>query len=126
MFLVNNAAVLCGEWWETCPMDAFYDTMEANYFGCVRTTRAVVPHMKERRSGRIIQIASILGFHGKYFELNYWNTYVHARRQDNCRSGECGVGTVGSCQSDTSPIIIGDELFIVNCYHKKLIIKHLQ
>ncbi|XP_072047647.1 retinol dehydrogenase 8-like [Amphiura filiformis] len=59
---VNNAGIISTQWWETAPMESFYDVMEVNYFGCVRMTKAVVPHMKRRRSGRIIQISSVLGF----------------------------------------------------------------
>ncbi|XP_072046050.1 retinol dehydrogenase 8-like [Amphiura filiformis] len=59
--LVNNAGIFSTEWWETGPMESFYDNMEVNYFGCVRMTKAVVQHMKERRSGRIIQVSSLLG-----------------------------------------------------------------
>ncbi|XP_072028494.1 retinol dehydrogenase 8-like [Amphiura filiformis] len=61
--LVNNAAVTSGEWWETGPMQTFYDIMEVNYFGSVRMTKTVVPYMKEKRCGRILQFSSILGFH---------------------------------------------------------------
>jgi short-subunit dehydrogenase len=61
--LVNNAGfgVAPGAAEESSMAQArsIFDT---NFFGIVRMTRAVVPHMRRRRAGRIINIGSVLGF----------------------------------------------------------------
>lgn len=60
--LVNSAGVtLLGATEETsiAEAQALFDT---NVFGILRTTQAALPHMRAQRSGRIINISSVLGF----------------------------------------------------------------
>lgn len=60
--LVNSAGVtLLGATEETSIAEAqtLFDT---NLFGLLRTTKAVLPHMREQRSGRIVNVSSVLGF----------------------------------------------------------------
>lgn len=60
--LVNSAGVtLLGAAEETSIAEAqtLFDT---NLFGILRTLKAVLPHMREQRAGRIVNISSVLGF----------------------------------------------------------------
>ncbi|MEC5317713.1 oxidoreductase [Brenneria populi subsp. brevivirga] len=60
--LVNSAGVtLLGATEETsiAEAQALFDT---NLFGLLRTIQTVLPYMREQRSGRIVNISSVLGF----------------------------------------------------------------
>jgi NAD(P)-dependent dehydrogenase (short-subunit alcohol dehydrogenase family) len=59
--LVNNAGRECRGAVEELPLAAFRATMETNYFGAVRCIQAVLPQMRERRSGCIINVSSVAG-----------------------------------------------------------------
>ncbi|HKE15335.1 MAG TPA: oxidoreductase [Kofleriaceae bacterium] len=59
--LVNNAGFsIIGAVEETGDED-LRATMELMFFGAVATTREVLPHMRERRSGTIVQLTSVGG-----------------------------------------------------------------
>jgi NAD(P)-dependent dehydrogenase (short-subunit alcohol dehydrogenase family) len=61
--LVNNAGfnVAAGGAEESSIQQA-QDIFDTNFFGMVRMTVAVVPHMRQQGSGRIVNIGSVLGF----------------------------------------------------------------
>jgi NAD(P)-dependent dehydrogenase (short-subunit alcohol dehydrogenase family) len=59
--LVNNAGVERAGSVEELPLAAFRQVMETNYFGAVRCIQAVVPHMRKRKSGCIINVTSVGG-----------------------------------------------------------------
>jgi NAD(P)-dependent dehydrogenase (short-subunit alcohol dehydrogenase family) len=59
--VVNNAGVgVAGAAEESSVVQA-QDVFDINVFGAIRVTRAVLPHMRGRRAGRIINISSVLG-----------------------------------------------------------------
>jgi short-subunit dehydrogenase len=47
---------------------------ETNLFGAIRMIRAVLPHMREQRSGRIINVGSIVGLIPTPFMALYAST----------------------------------------------------
>jgi NAD(P)-dependent dehydrogenase (short-subunit alcohol dehydrogenase family) len=59
--LVNNAGIEAAGSIEEEPLDDYQATMETNYFGVIRCIKAVVPEMRKRRSGTIINISSVAG-----------------------------------------------------------------
>ena len=59
--LVNNAGWAGGAPLEIVPEDQHRAMFEANYFGAIRMIQAVLPHMRERRSGTIVNLTSIAG-----------------------------------------------------------------
>jgi NAD(P)-dependent dehydrogenase (short-subunit alcohol dehydrogenase family) len=59
--LVNNAGIERHGSVEELAMEDFRAVMETNYFGALRCIRQVVPHMRERGSGCIINVSSVAG-----------------------------------------------------------------
>jgi len=59
--LVNNAGIEVFGSIEELSIDHFRTAMETNYFGALRCIKAVVPEMRVRRSGTIINVSSVAG-----------------------------------------------------------------
>jgi NAD(P)-dependent dehydrogenase (short-subunit alcohol dehydrogenase family) len=61
--VVNNAGFgVAPSGAEESSIEQAQSIFDTNFFGVVRMTRAVVPHMRRQGSGRIINMGSVLGF----------------------------------------------------------------
>ena len=60
--LVNNAGVGAAGAAEEFSIARTQDVFDINVYGVMRMTKAVVPHMRARRHGRIINVSSLGGF----------------------------------------------------------------
>jgi NAD(P)-dependent dehydrogenase (short-subunit alcohol dehydrogenase family) len=59
--LVNNAGYGLAGTLEEATDEELRDQFETNLFGTLRLTRAVLPHLRQQRSGRILVLSSIAG-----------------------------------------------------------------
>ena len=69
--LVNNAGYAIFGALEDIALHEIREQFETNFFGPVRTIKAVIPIMKKQKSGKIINISSMVGRFGVPFNSAY-------------------------------------------------------
>jgi NAD(P)-dependent dehydrogenase (short-subunit alcohol dehydrogenase family) len=69
--LVNNAGFAVGGFAEDIRLEELRLQFETNFFGAVAMTKAVLPVMRQQRSGHIIQVSSISGLQGAISVSSY-------------------------------------------------------
>ena len=86
--LINNAGIgITGSVEETA-IDDLKRVFEINFFGMVRTIQKVLPVMRKRQSGTIINISSIAGYTGLPFRGYYSATKSAVMRMSEALSSE--------------------------------------
>ena len=70
-FLVNNAGITVDKTVRKMTPDDWHNVLNVNLFGAFAMTKAVLEHMIERGSGRIVNISSVIGETGNVGQANY-------------------------------------------------------
>jgi 3-oxoacyl-(acyl-carrier-protein) reductase len=70
-FLVNNAGITIDKSIRKMTGDDWQKVLNVNLFGAFCMTKAVLEHMIERGSGRIVNISSVIGETGNIGQANY-------------------------------------------------------
>ena len=73
--LINNGGISVRGAVADTVMDTHRRVMEVNYFGMVNLTRCLLPHMRERGSGRVVQVSSLQGL----FALPHRSAYCASK-----------------------------------------------
>ena len=69
--LINNAGVGITGPLEEIPTSEIKNNFETNFFGPIEVMKAVLPHMRQQKSGLIINITSIAGYMGLPYRSVY-------------------------------------------------------
>ena len=70
-FLINNAGITVDKTVRKMTADDWHNVLNVNLFGAFAMTKAVLEHMIERGSGRIVNISSVIGETGNVGQANY-------------------------------------------------------
>lgn len=70
-YLINNAGINIDRTVRRMTIDEWHSVMRVNISGCFYMVKAVLEHMIERGSGRIVSISSIIGETGNVGQANY-------------------------------------------------------
>lgn len=70
-YLVNNAGITVDKTVRKMSHDDWHNVLDVNLFGAFAMTKAVIEHMIERGSGRIVNISSVIGQTGNVGQANY-------------------------------------------------------
>jgi 3-oxoacyl-[acyl-carrier protein] reductase len=121
--LVNNAGVLVAKPFEELTLADWDRTMATNLRSLFLVTREVLPEMRRRRQGTIVNVASLAGRNGfvggtaytasKHAVLGFSRSLMLEVRRDNVRVVAICPGSVGTAMLRDQPLLKADPAKIL-------------
>jgi 3-oxoacyl-[acyl-carrier protein] reductase len=121
--LVNNAGVLVAKPFEELTLADWDRTMATNLRSLYLVTREVLPEMRRRRHGTIVNVASLAGRNGfvggtaytasKHAVLGFSRSLMLEVRRDNVRVVAICPGSVGTAMLRDQPLLKADPAKIL-------------
>lgn len=111
--LINSAGISQADYFENIDDAAFDRIMRVNLYGTRNTIAAVVPVMKQRGSGHIVNVASVAGIIGVFGFTGYCASKFAVIGLSEALRGELrphGIGVSVLCPPDTdTPMLLGEN-----------------
>jgi 3-oxoacyl-[acyl-carrier protein] reductase len=121
--LVNNAGVLIAKPFLELTVDEFDRTMATNVRSLFLVTRAVLPGMRARRRGDVVNVASLAGRNGfaggtaytasKHAVLGFSRSLMLETRKDGIRVVAVCPGSVATAMLQDQPMLKADQAKIL-------------
>ncbi len=106
--LVNNAGITRDKTLLKMSFAEWQQVIDVNLTGVFNCTKAVVPHMVERKYGRIICTSSVVGIHGNFGQTNYAATKAGVVAM--CRTWAKELGPKGITSNAVAPGFIRTDM----------------
>jgi len=104
--LINNAGAGFIKPMEQASMDEIQQVMDVNFYGVIRCCKAVMPYMRQQKSGHIINVSSLAGqnahpkmsaYNASKFGLNgFTEAMMQELREDNIKVSLICPGSVNT------------------------------
>ena len=86
--LINNAGIGIAASVEKTLIDEYKNIFETNFYGCIRTIQNILPYMREKKYGLIINMSSMLGVFTIPFQGGYCASKFALEGLSECLSME--------------------------------------
>jgi len=116
--LVNNAGILIAKPFEELTLEDWDQTMATNLRSLYLVTRAVLPAMRRRKSGTVVNVSSLAGKNGflggtaysasKHAVLGFSRSLMLETRKDNIRIIAVCPGSVATPMMQDQPMLKTD------------------